>query len=100
MADVEMREKAEDFLKQAADAMAAAAKDVFGVDVEVETDEEPEMVDAEMDVDMDVGMEDDEMDMNVDVDDDLEDIEVVDDEELVQEVAARVAKRLLALKNQ
>ena len=105
VADVEMREKAEAFLKQAADAMAAAAKEIFDVDVEVETDEEPEMVDADMD--MDVDMEDDEMDMDVEVDaemdaadDDLEGIEVLDDEELMQEVAARVAKRLLALKNQ
>lgn len=87
-------------------AMAAKLKDVaaeFGVEVELEGDVEPEEVEApemDMDVEMDMDMgEPEEAGLDTEPTEELEEIDVVNDEDLVNEVARRVTKRLLTKKD-
>ena len=97
-ADPAMQAKVKDFF----DAVATAATDILGVDTAVESDAEPEEVEpmeepSDMEAELDPTADDMEagLDMEEEPEDELAEVDVVDDESIVQEVARRVIKRLL-----
>ena len=80
------------------DALAAALEDLadkldLDLDVEREDDDAPEMMDAAPEAEVAVDVDDD--DDAVEVDAMLENVEVVDDTDLINEVAKRVTARLV-----
>ena len=87
------------------DALASALEDLAGkldldLDVEREDDDAPEMdaapeADVDAEVDLDVPADDDDDAVDADADDLLEGVEVVDDADLINEVAKRVTARLV-----
>ena len=80
------------------DALAAALEDLadkldLDLDVEREDDDAPEMMDAAPEAEVEIDVDDD--DDAVEVDAMLENVEVVDDTDLINEVAKRVTARLV-----
>jgi hypothetical protein len=82
------------------DALAGALEDLagkLGLDMDVEReDDEPEMeVDVDAEVDLDVPSDDAEVEVDAEEEELLEGVEVVDDADLINEVAKRVTARLV-----
>ena len=90
----DVRDRVEDALAGALEALAAELGDSLGVDLDVEA--APEEVDMDVDMEMDAPAGDDEMEVSVDAEEEmLEGVEVVDDTALINEVAKRVTARLV-----
>tara|TARA_R110002110_G_scaffold55531_2_gene158407 strand:- start:2 stop:697 length:696 start_codon:yes stop_codon:yes gene_type:complete len=93
----DVRDRVEDALAGALEALAAELGDSLGVDLDVEAaPEEAEMeVDIDAEVEMDAPAGDEEVEMDADAEEMLEGIQVVDDTALISEVAKRVTARLV-----
>jgi hypothetical protein len=89
----DVRDRVEDALAGALEALAAELGDSLGVDLDVEA--APEEADMEVDMEMDAPAGGEEVEMDAEVEEMLEGIQVVDDTELINEVAKRVTARLV-----